>query len=498
MRRSRISVKLIFAVGSVSAFAIGAFSYFLLRTHQRELLVQVKQSANQLSETIKSSTRYAMLLNHREHLHQMIDSIGSQESIDKARIFNKDGRVIYSSDQEEMGKMVNKQAEACYACHAADRPLERLAISERSRIFDRGEGKSLGLINPIYNEPSCWQAPCHAHDSQRKVLGVLDVTIPLDEVERDLAAARFRVVIFAVTLIAVVSFILWVLVRKLVGDPVAQLVEATNTVAEGDLGHKIEVNTHDELGNLSRSFNAMTVKLADAQRQIHHQDKLASLGRLAAGVAHEINNPLTGVLTYSSYLLKRAGDDPKSREDLEVIVRETKRCREIVKGLLDFAREIPAKKVRLNVNTIMEEVLQIVESQLGLNNIEVAKDLDPALGEIVADAGQIRQVFMNLVVNAIDAMNESGGTLSLRTFSHVRNGRHEVVVRVADTGKGISRAESSKIFEPFYSTKGAKGTGLGLAIAWGIVEILEGNIEVQPEEGRGAVFLVYLPMYAEV
>lgn len=249
---------------------------------------------------------------------------------------------------------MDKQAESCYACHLADQALERLTIPECTRTFNAKENeKNLGIINPIYNEPGCWQASCHAHQVQQKVLGVLDVTMSLWKVEEQINAEQAKLALFALSAIVAISVMLWFLVQKFVGKPVSQLVEATGNAAAGHLNYRIKVVTNDEMGHLSDSFNEMTQKLAEAQRQLVQSDKLALLGRFAAGVAHEINNPLTGVLTYSSYLLKRVDFDGEKKKAQEVIVRETKRCREIVKDLLDFARQNPSKKIDCNVIQII-------------------------------------------------------------------------------------------------------------------------------------------------
>jgi two-component system NtrC family sensor kinase len=391
--------------------------------------------------------------------------------------------------------MVDKQAEACYACHAADQPLEKLSIPERTRIFKVKDGiKNLGIINPIYNEPGCWQADCHAHEAAQKVLGVLDITMSLEEVDRQMRANQVKMVTFALSAIIAISFILWFFIQKLVGKPVSQLVKATNIVAGGNLDYKIKVEKNDELGQLGNSFNEMTRRLAEVQRQLYQSDKLASLGRLAAGVAHEINNPLTGVLTYSTFLLKRAEKNGEMKEDLEVIVRETKRCREIVKGLLDFARQVPVKKTNVDINDVITRALSIVDNQLNINNISVEKNLRQDLPTIRADGNQMQQVFVNLFVNAADAIGNKGGNISITTNLLENADKKIIEIKVQDTGRGIPREDLTKIFEPFYSTKGHKGTGLGLAVVWGIIDKHGGSVAVESEVEQGTTFILHLPL----
>jgi two-component system NtrC family sensor kinase len=209
----------------------------------------------------------------------------------------------------------------------------------------------------------------------------------------------------------VLSLIIGFMVRWWIDRPVQELLAATRNVAGGNLNYRLTVKRDDELGMLANSFNNMTDKLAQARLQLFQSDKLASLGRLAAGVAHEINNPLTAVLTYSSYLLKRSQGRPETQKDLQVIVSETIRCREIVKNLLDFARQTVPKKRKADINEIIRRAAKVIENQLALGRVELVMELDSALPNVTVDANQIQQVFINLMVNAADAIGENEGTI---------------------------------------------------------------------------------------
>ncbi|MHB1687079.1 MAG: sensor histidine kinase [Ignavibacteriaceae bacterium] len=410
---NKIGFKLILAVGLTALLTIGIFSYFNIHSHTTSLLAEVEQGANQLSETVIHSTRYDMLLNQRDRINKIINTIGEQPSIRTVRVINKSGAIIYSSHSDDIGRMVDKNEESCYACHAANKPLERLPIRRRTRIFRPTPSSSrvLGIISPIYNEQSCWQADCHAHQKSQTVLGVLDITISLEEVDKQIQKSEMEIIIFAITAVLALSFIIGFFVRRWVVKPVNELLKATNQVGVGNLNYTIKDRRKDELGMLARSFNNMTQKLSEARMQLFQSDKMASLGRLAAGVAHEINNPLTGVLTYSSFLLKRTTNNPELQEDLKVIVRETMRSREIVKSLLDFARQSVPKKNEANINEIIERSISVVENQLSINHIKLNKDLNANLPTITVDANQMQQVFINLIVNAADAIGTSGGTI---------------------------------------------------------------------------------------
>ena len=500
----KISHKLITAVGGVAVLIIGIFAYLILESHQRQLVAEVERNAHQLSETVKSSTKYDMLYNQRQSVHRIIETIGRQAGIEKVRIFNKEGTIIYSTDSTDFGNKVDQRAEACYGCHAAGQPLEKLPISRTTRVFRSSRGSNiLGIINPIYNEPSCWQNDCHAHDASQKVLGVLDITMSLDEVDAGMRSSRMRLMIFAVIAVAAISLMIYMLIQKIVLTPVSQIVAATHRVAGGDLNYAVTLRNTDEIGELASSFNKMVSTLAETQRQLYQSDKLASVGRLAAGVAHEINNPLTGVLTNSTYVLKRLQDRSDIRDELEVIVRETKRCREIVKGLLDFARQSKPEKRPCDPNEVVGRAVRFLHQQFALHGIEVVENLQASLPPVNADISQMQQVLVNLLLNADDAIGEGGGRITVGTSLAAPDGgqggaiagKKSIKITVSDSGCGIEPENLSKIFDPFFTTKGQKGNGLGLAMVWGIIDKHDGKVSVASERGKGTTFTILLPAH---
>ncbi len=492
----RIIHRVLLAVILVSVAVFGTSAWLTSRAQQEALSTSVERQALLLSDTIKNSTQHAMLLNEREMVHRIIELIGAQKELRKIRVFNKDGTVIYSPEKDLIGTTVDKHSEACDVCHAnGDTASGDLPTGRRTRVFRDAHGiRQLGVINAINNEPACSASACHAHDRTQRVLGVLDVTMSLADVDRQVASSRRYTLTLSLLAIAAISLLLWAAFHQLVGRPVARLVAATNAVAAGDLTHRIPVVRHDELGQLATSFNAMTVSLEEARRQVYQSNKLASLGRLAAGIAHEINNPLTGVLTYSSFLLKRAGNDTEARHDLETIVQETKRCRDIVRGLLDFARQVPPRKSLIDVNEIVLRALHIVDNQLRVQNIRVATDLRGDLPRILADPNQLQQVLINLLVNAADAFDGDEREIRVATTLRPVQGQDMLEITVADNGVGIPEKDLGKIFEPFFSTKENKGTGLGLAVVWGIVSEHGGVVKVRSTVGEGTTFTIHLPL----
>jgi len=411
---TRIGLQFVAVVGIVTSVAIGLLAMVTLRTHRREMIAQLAQSADLLSETVKRSTEDDMLENRRDRLRRQLEAIAGEKRIERVRVFNKEGRIVLSSDGSEVGRALDKGAESCFACHAQGRPLEKPPVQERVRTFTVADGhRVLGIVSPIQNQESCTNAACHAHAPDESVLGVLDVTVSLDEVDRQIVASRNRIVGLAVVAVVGTGLLLWWLSRHLITGPVEALAAGTRRVAAGDLTTTIPVTGRHELGELASAFNAMTARLSEAQRQLTQADKLASVGRLAAGVAHEINNPLTGVLTYASFLADRTSADPELHTDLEVIVRETKRCREIVRGLLDFARQTPPRRQSTDLNEVARRAVAVVMNQLQLGHVALTLDLADDLVPVEADPNQIQQVLVNLLLNAADAIGERGGTIRL-------------------------------------------------------------------------------------
>ena len=234
------------------------------------------------------------------------------------------------------------------------------------------------------------------------------------------------------------SLIIWWLNRRLVLGPVAALLAGTRRVATGDLTTSIRITTQGELGDLAKAFNAMTQRIAEGQRQLTQADKLASVGRLAAGVAHEINNPLTGVLTYASLMEKRLQADPQSREDIAVIIRETKRCRLIIRELLDFARPTTPARKPTDINEVVRHALAVVTNQFSVNHVQLVLDLQPDLPEAYADGNQIQQVVVNLLLNAADAIGAEGGQLRISTGTVELPALGHAVIRNATCPRGHS------------------------------------------------------------
>ncbi|MFQ5905946.1 MAG: ATP-binding protein, partial [bacterium] len=452
-----------------------------------QLTEEVVRTASQLSETVRRSTRYSMLRGENRAVEEILKAIGNQERIEACRIFGNDGAVVYSSSAEEVGKKWDMQARPCQICHSELSPLERLNVPVKTMVLSSERGHSvLSMVNPIYNEPSCSQASCHYHPASQKVLGVLEIEMSLAGVDAQAVRASYRIVFFAILSILCVSTLIGIFMRRSVVRPIKNLITGTEKISEGDFSHRIPVGTTDELGVLARCFNDMTEKLERASKAF----QLAGMGKLAAEFAHEVNNPLTNVLTSASLLLEKAGDDDPDKEELEIVVSESIRCREIIKGLLNLAKQVEPEMKVVNVNSIIRRTISLIENQVSFYNIQMIKNLDKTLPRIMADEHQIQRVFLNMIQNASDAMPR-GGRLVISTC--LSPDRQMIEIRFQDTGSGMDEATLGKIFDPFFTTK-ESGTGLGLTISQKVVSAHGGKIEATSKVGEGTTFLIRLPI----
>ncbi|HEX8992169.1 MAG TPA: cache domain-containing protein, partial [Anaerolineales bacterium] len=289
-----------------------------------------------------------------------------------------------------------------------------------------------------------------------------------------------------------VAGILAVPISRWITRPVSDLVQANRRLASGDMNVRIEPYGRGEFGLLGRSFNSMVATLGETQLELLRKDKLASMGQLAAGVAHELNNPLGTILLYSDAMLADAAADEPRREDLEMIISEAQRCKVIVADLLDFARQHELMTEETDLNELLQEIVAKVAPQPRFERLEFRCQLDPGLPLIQADPAQLHQVFINLLNNSADAMR-GGGTITVSTRPAAGD---SVEVLVADTGSGIPAGNIGKLFTPFFTTKPAgKGTGLGLAIVYGIVKMHRGQIRVESQVGRGTTVIITLPAH---
>ena len=528
MNRSSLKFKVGFYLVIALTVVVFVFTTLIVRNSREQLLQQSIGHAAQLSETLIKSTRFAMLENKPSFVDRIIEDVGAHHDIDRVRILSKNGTIIHSSHKAEIGTQVDQEAESCLGCHLDEQSRQASPMTSRPRIFTDPEGqRMLGATAVIRNEPSCSNGGCHSQAEGKSVLGVLDIVYPLARIDQEIRNSTLTVVSLALVFVIAVAVLVTILVNRVVYLPLRDLEAGAGRLAAGDLEHAIPVRSEDEFGQLAASFNSMTAALRKSHRELREWgktleekveaatrdlklaqeetargEKLASVGLLAAGIAHELNNPLTGVLTFSHLVRKQMPDGSAEAEDLDLVIKETKRCAAIIRRLLDFAREKAPEKKFSDINELIADTVRLIEQAAQVEDIVIMTDLDAELPTIWADEDLIRQVFMNILVNAQHAI-EGEGNITIRTryrpdyvgADAAASPVPMVEISFTDTGCGMHEDDLQRIFDPFFTTKGVgKGTGLGLSVSHGTVRAHGGDIEVESVVGEGSQFRIYLPV----
>jgi two-component system NtrC family sensor kinase len=521
---SSLTIKLIVCVVSSVVLILGISGYVNIEHSRNHLEGLVLTSAQGIGDIVKRSTRLSMLKNRRDELYHMINQIGSEPGIKRLRILNKEGKITFSTDESEIDTYVDKKAEACYACHTKEQPLERLSRPDRARIFKaEGSERVLGLIQPIENEPDCYTAECHVHPESKKVLGVLDINISLAKVDDSIAEYQRNTILNLLLIMIALSLVSAGFVWLMIYGPVKKLILGTKRIAMGDMDYIIETKSSDELGLLANSFNRMTRDLKKANSEITNwtrtledrvdsktrelqranqmvlqAEKLASVGRLSAIVAHELNNPLSGIVAYAKLLIKRIDTNrlsedgyQKSREILDMIMNEALRCGEIVKNLLQFSRQSDIVVRPNDMREIINESVRLIEHLVNLRSIHLELAIEDDLPQITCDSQKIKQMLLALLINGCDALADEG---KLRVSCRFIRDKECVEIVVQDNGVGMDKETERRIFEPFFTTKEeGEGVGLGLAVALSIIERHGGTISVNSTKNQGTTFTILLP-----
>lgn len=519
----RLTGTLILAV--ILVFSLTAALQLMLQQRFGRTCAQVNGLA--LTEGLFGALHSTMLANRRDELRESLRKIQEHAPNLRIRIFDKEGEITVSSEPREIGRRLDPEHELCRQCHTQRPPKVKLPPGQRTRELRVDGHTALGVLRPITNEPSCSGGPCHAHPAEQRLLGLLDTTLVLTPAEQALRQTRTLMLVASTTALFIVIGVVVLLIRREVRRPVLGLARTLDALGGGDYGARFEEphilefsrvgvalnrtaqqleRANAELTNwaqtLERRVEEKTAALEQAQQRIVRVERLAALGKLAAVVAHEINNPLASVLTYSKLLRRRLEQQPAMLEAwadgaqiLDAIADESKRCGNIVSSLLSFARGTGAKHGAADVNHAVNRAIFLLKHQLTLARVTASLALGESLPLASCNEDQLQQALLALYVNAVEAMPE-GGTLTVRT----RAGDDErVIIEVADTGCGIPRDVRERMFEPFYTTKASeegKGLGLGLTVVDSIVQENDGTLTVRSEVDQGTTFVLSFPRAA--
>ncbi len=509
---------------AVLLVVLSLHTYLSIQLQSKQAMRHIELCARRIADLVSSSTHYSMLINRNEDIEHIVATIGHEPDIDGISILNHKGEIVYSSDSTLIHRKILPTQAPCVRCHSGPKPV--LTSEKELTIFQTPAGYRVAeLSRPILNEPSCYNASCHAHQRSQTVLGVMDIRISLKSIDQATEHSRNTLLILSLFSMILIISILWIYLWKEVLVPVRILHQGTHEIAHGNLNYTIEDPSGTEIGDLAHSFNEMTARLrkaqeeitrwsrtleervqqksqelATAQKQMLHVEKMASLGKLSATVAHEINNPLAGILNYTKLIIKqiKKSDLPPEKtapilEELSIIESEIKRLGNIVKNLLTFARGGGEELTENDINAIVEKSLILVNHHFKMNSIRLETRYCPKACVVRCHPDQLKQALIALYVNAVEAMSSGdGGTLRVEVWRLEE--KSTVQIRISDTGVGISKEDLPHIFEPFYSTKNkTSGVGLGLAVVYGIIKNHGGTIRVESEPKKGTTFIIELP-----
>jgi two-component system, NtrC family, sensor kinase len=452
-----------------------------------QLINSARESSELLLNTIERSVYNSMRIGNTEDVQVILEMVGQNEKLVGVRIFHPHGVILKSSQPNEVGRVVD------------ERDFKLFLDNKREGVFNLdGHGEVLGMVKPIYNDRQC--NLCHG--SKSRIIGLLNVNYSLVETRKRIVELTKLFVLSTVAIIGFLSLAISLVMLKFVKKPLSQVAKNMAKVESGDLSVRMTSQGKDEIGRLIVSFDSMVGRLDRAKKELetfHFQqmeraDRLASVGEMAAGIAHEIKNPLTGIAAAITVMKDDFLPEDSRVSIINEVLEQISRLDKTVNDLLFFGKPTVAEPACTDINSALKKILVFAAQHRGGKNIEKRLELKDDLPPVYVDPKQIQQVFLNLFLNAVQAM-QHGGILTVRSDLAKRDGVDMVQVRVTDTGQGIPPQILEKIFTPFFTTK-AQGTGLGLAISHRLIEQQGGHLTVVSEDGKGTTFTVELPAYS--
>ncbi len=516
-----IAAKLIIATGLLIVIVSFIFWYATLKKQEKDIMSIALKYGDSFVNFAKENTYHSMPNHQHKRTQRVLENLSTPEGVQRLRIYDHKGKILFCSYKKSVGTIIDKSSVACKGCHfEPEKSSALLPIPKKWSVYKSEEGAtSLKIVSQISNKPDCYTARCHVHPKEQEILGFFEADLSLALLDEALFKQGLALTAYVIVFVLAVSLFLGIINYKIVTNPVNELVLGMDKVAGGDLDHSVPIKSIDEIGVLAKTFNSMIkdLKTAREQRELWTQtleeeiakkteeikkthaslvqtEKLASLGRMAAGVAHEINNPLTGVVTFAHLMKKRFPPDSLDSEDLDVIIEQAERCAKTIKNLLTFARATPSEKGEIDINNVLSRTINLVKNQEKFHNIKFNINLSYYSFITLGDASQFQQICLNMFLNAADAMNERG-SITVASREIKEDNKPFVEIEFTDTGGGINEEDMHKLFEPFFTTKPVdKGTGLGLSVSHGIIKHLGGNIKVESTVGKGTSFFVRLPL----
>jgi len=529
--RSSIYGRVVFIITGALIILFVLFNIVIRMVYVDFFNATVRQSGDNISSIVEGSLYYSMLENDKSMLQRTMDIISTMSGIEEVNMYDAKDSLAFTTISYDIEKNINPNCKECHADIATMFPYKEKAYRivtdmPNCGISPNDDSKRFLMIRkPILNEKSCFTAECHAHPESEEVLGSLLIKLPLKDLD-DFVDKSFTDFLLIATLITslLVTFLI-IFTRKKIKNPLNSIIKASEAVSKGDNSIRLNIKPDllDDMRLVSVAFNNMldnidtaskelqnwsqqleykvqkkTEELSEAQSELIHVERIASLGKLSSSVAHEINNPLSGILIYAKLIYKQLSNQNFNHEkkesilhNLKLIETETKRCGDIVKGLLDFSRKDQDDFEPANLHQILRSIYDLMTHSIKIANINFSTDLKADADQIFCSPNQVKQACVALLVNATEAIQEQG-EITIRTSNPDDK---SIRVDISDNGQGISEVDLPHIFEPFFSTKHAEsGIGLGLAIVHGIVENHKGRLEVESNPGKGTIISIIFPL----
>jgi two-component system NtrC family sensor kinase len=529
--RSSIYSRVVYIITLSSIILFVLFGFIFRSVYEQNLNTVIRQNGNNIGSIVEGSLYHSMLENNKNTLQSTLDIINTMSGIDDVNMYDDKDSLVYSSFTSDTITHSNPD---CISCHEnlqsmfprKEKSYRIIEVNSECSMNDNDNShRHLLIRSPILNEKSCWTSECHAHSESDEVLGSLVIKLPLYDLDNAVAKSSARFYLLATLTTFLLVSILILFTRKKIKDPLNDIIRASVAVSNGNKKTRLEIkpNQLDDMRMVSHAFNDMldnlqtateelqnwsqqleykvqkkSEELGAAQNELIHIERIASLGKLSSSVAHEINNPLSGILVYTKLIHKQLSnpdlDDAKKAtilRHLKLIENETKRCGEIVKGLLDFSRKDQEDFESKHLHKILQETYELMTHPIRIAGVGFQIDLGARSDLIFCSPNQIKQACVALLVNATEAVLENGEI----TISTANPDTETVRIDIFDNGIGIPEDDIPHIFQPFFSTKhDTSGIGLGLAIVHGIVKSHNGKIDVRSELGKGTTISITLPI----
>ncbi len=529
--RSSIYGRVVYTITILSLILFISFGVIFRSVNEEYMKKVIRQSGNNIGYLVEGSLYKSMLENDKSTLQGTLDIINTMPGIDEVNMYDSQNNLAYTSFSSDTNNHSNPNCISCHSDMETMFPKKEKAYriidakSECSMTQNDASHRHLLIRSPILNEKSCYTSSCHAHSQSDEILGSLVIKIPLKDLDAAVSISSKEFYLLAtITTLLLICFLIF-FTSKVIKKPLNAIVKASQAVANGDKNMRLEIkpNQLDDMRMVSQAFNEMldnlhsvtielqnwsqqleykvqkkTEELGAAQSELIHIERIASLGKLSLSVAHEINNPLSGILIYTKLVQKQLTNqnlDPLKKEpmlkQLMLIENETKRCGNIVKGLLDFSRKDQDDFEPKHLHEILQETFDLMSHQMKIANINFSSECKAKTDLIYCSPNQIKQACIAILVNASDAIRVNGEVI-IRTKDLDED---RLRLEIIDNGIGIAPDDIPHIFEPFFSTKqNTRGQGLGLAIVHGIIQSHKGKIDVKSEIGKGTTISISLPV----